>query len=52
MAAMWPFAMHKLGLKEGDVNVVSAASASKIPGLLAGQWDANLALYVSDQCGH
>ncbi|WP_448330931.1 ABC transporter substrate-binding protein [Streptomyces sp. DSM 41534] len=49
MAAMWPFAMHKLGLKEGDVNVVSAASASKIPGLLAGQWDANLALYVSDQ---
>ncbi|AGP59226.1 ABC transporter substrate-binding protein [Streptomyces rapamycinicus] len=49
MAAMWPFAMHKLGLKQGDVNVVSAASASKIPGLLAGQWDANLALYVSDQ---
>ncbi|MFE2750185.1 ABC transporter substrate-binding protein [Streptomyces scopuliridis] len=49
MTAMWPFAMSKLGLKEGDVNVVAASSASKIPGLLAGQWDANLALYVSDQ---
>lgn len=49
MSAMWPLAMNKLGLKEGDVNVVPASSASKIPGLLAGQWDANLALYVSDQ---
>ncbi|MFF5989109.1 ABC transporter substrate-binding protein [Prauserella flavalba] len=49
MTAMWPFAMSKLGFKEGDVNVVHASSGSKIPGLLAGQWDANLALYVSDQ---
>ncbi|MEV6234988.1 ABC transporter substrate-binding protein [Saccharopolyspora shandongensis] len=49
MTAMWPFAMSKLGLKEGDVNVVHASSGSKIPGLLAGQWDANLALYVSDE---
>ncbi|WP_030741860.1 ABC transporter substrate-binding protein [Streptomyces sp. NRRL F-5135] len=49
MTAMWPYAMSKLGLKEGDVDVVPASSASKIPGLLAGQWDANLALYVSDQ---
>ncbi|MEV7869339.1 ABC transporter substrate-binding protein [Streptomyces sp. NPDC088124] len=49
MTAMWPFAMSKLGLKKNDVNIVPASSASKIPGLLAGQWDANLALYVSDQ---
>lgn len=49
MTAMWPFALSKLGLAEGDVNVVHASSGSKIPGLLAGQWDANLALYVSDE---
>ncbi|MFI9533004.1 ABC transporter substrate-binding protein [Nocardia fusca] len=49
MTAMWPFALSKLGLTERDVNVVHASSGSKIPGLLAGQWDANLALYVSDQ---
>ncbi|MFI6703535.1 ABC transporter substrate-binding protein [Streptomyces sp. NPDC050509] len=48
MTAMWPLAMNKLGLKQSDVNIVPASSASKIPGLLAGQWDANLALYVSD----
>ncbi|MFF0147906.1 NitT/TauT family transport system substrate-binding protein [Amycolatopsis sulphurea] len=48
MTAMWPLAMNKLGLKPGEVNVVHASSASKIPGLLARQWDANLALYVSD----
>ncbi|WP_267715984.1 ABC transporter substrate-binding protein [Streptomyces sp. CoH17] len=48
MTAMWPLAMNRLGLKQGDVNVVPASSASKLPGLLAGQWDANLALYVSD----
>ncbi|MBB5156397.1 ABC transporter substrate-binding protein [Saccharopolyspora phatthalungensis] len=49
MTAMWPLAMQRLGLKKNDVNVVHASSASKIPGLLAGRWDANLALYVSDQ---
>lgn len=49
MTAMWPYALSKLGLPENGVNVVHAASAAKIPGLLAGQWDANLALYVSDQ---
>ncbi|GAA5051794.1 ABC transporter substrate-binding protein [Nocardia callitridis] len=49
MTAMWPFAMSKLGLTEGDVHVVHASSGSKIPGLLARQWDANLALYISDQ---
>ncbi|MFC4560970.1 ABC transporter substrate-binding protein [Nocardiopsis mangrovi] len=49
MTAMWPYAMSTLGFDEGDVNVVHASSESKIPGLLSGQWDANLALYVSDQ---
>ncbi|OLL82507.1 Hydroxymethylpyrimidine ABC transporter, substrate-binding component [Pseudonocardia sp. Ae168_Ps1] len=49
MTAMWPYALSRLGLTEDDVNVVHATSAAKIPGLLAGQWDANLALYVSDQ---
>lgn len=49
MTAMWPYALSRLGLSEGDVNVVHANSSAKIPGLLAGQWDANLALYVSDQ---
>lgn len=48
MPAMWPLALSKLGLSEDDVKVVNATGAAKIPGLLAGQWDANLALYVSD----
>lgn len=48
MTSMWPYALSKLGMDESDVNVVHAASNAKIPGLLAGQWDANLALSVSD----
>lgn len=49
MTAMWPLALERSGLKQDDVNVVHATGESKIPGLLAGRWDANLALYVSDQ---
>ncbi|MEU1982341.1 ABC transporter substrate-binding protein [Nocardia sp. NPDC019395] len=49
MTAMWPYALSKLGFTENDVDVVHASSGSKLPGLLAGQWDANLALYISDQ---
>ncbi|MEV5646741.1 ABC transporter substrate-binding protein [Nocardia sp. NPDC052254] len=48
MTAMWPYVLNKLGLSAKDVNVVNATGAAKLPGLLAGQWDANLALYVSD----
>ncbi|MEC4615535.1 ABC transporter substrate-binding protein [Tsukamurella tyrosinosolvens] len=48
MTSMWPYALSKLGLDKAAVNVVHAASNAKIPGLLAGQWDANLALSVSD----
>lgn len=49
MTAMWPYALSKLGFAENEVDIVHASSGSKLPGLLAGQWDANLALYVSDQ---
>ncbi|MGN0116214.1 MAG: ABC transporter substrate-binding protein, partial [Streptomyces albidoflavus] len=49
MTAMWPLALNKLGFDKSDVDVIPASSASKIPGLLAGQWDANLALHVSDE---
>lgn len=49
MTAMWPLALERSGLKEDDVSVVHATGESKIPGLLAGRWDANLALFVSDQ---
>ncbi|GAA2190233.1 ABC transporter substrate-binding protein [Leucobacter alluvii] len=48
MVAMWPAVLDKLGWSEGDVEIVSAAGEAKIPGLIAGQWDANLALSVSD----
>lgn len=48
MTSMWPYALGNLGYSESDINVVHASSESKIPGLLAGQWDANLALSVSD----
>ena len=48
MVAMWPAVLDKLGWDESDVSVVSAAGEAKIPGLIATQWDANLALYVSD----
>lgn len=49
MTAMWPYVLSKLGLSTADVTVVNAAGAAKLPGLLAGQWDANLALSVSDE---
>src|SRR5690606_29898030 len=49
MTAMWPIVAGKLGLNDGDVEVIHAASETKIPGLLANQWDANLALFVSDE---
>lgn len=49
MTAMWPLALERSGLKQDDVNVVHATGESKIPGLLADRWDANLALYVSDE---
>ncbi|MEU6129243.1 ABC transporter substrate-binding protein [Saccharopolyspora sp. NPDC047091] len=49
MTAMWPYALSKLGMAVDDVRVVHATGAAKMPGLVAGQWDANLALYVSDQ---
>jgi NitT/TauT family transport system substrate-binding protein len=48
MVSMWPYALSQLGYEESDINVVHASSESKIPGLLAHQWDANLALSVSD----
>ncbi|WP_286166899.1 ABC transporter substrate-binding protein [Arthrobacter sp. AQ5-05] len=48
MTSMWPLALEKLGFAESDIEVVHAAGEAKIPGLLAGQWDANLALFVSD----
>lgn len=48
MTAMWPYALSKLGLTADDVDVIHAASSAKIPGLVSGQWDANLALSVSD----
>ncbi|WP_053387205.1 ABC transporter substrate-binding protein [Leucobacter japonicus] len=48
MVAMWPAVLDKLGWQEGDVSIVSAAGEAKIPGLIAKQWDANLALSVSD----
>ena len=48
MTAMWPLALKKLGFKDTDVKLVPAAGEAKIPGLLAGQWDANLSLFVSD----
>lgn len=49
MTAMWPLALSRLGLAADEVNLVHASSGSKIPGLMAGQWDANLALYISDE---
>lgn len=48
MVAMWPAVIDKLGWAEDDVTVVSAAGEAKIPGLISKQWDANLALSVSD----
>jgi NitT/TauT family transport system substrate-binding protein len=48
MTSMWPLALEKSGLKKSDVEVIHAAGEAKIPGLLSGQWDATLALFVSD----
>lgn len=49
MTAMWPLAVEGAGLSESDVEVVHASGESKIPGLLAKQWDANISLFVSDE---
>ncbi|MFC4428301.1 ABC transporter substrate-binding protein [Citricoccus alkalitolerans] len=49
MTAMWPLAVEGAGLSESDVEVVHASGESKIPGLLANQWDANISLFVSDE---
>jgi NitT/TauT family transport system substrate-binding protein len=49
MTALWPLAVEAAGLEESDVEVVHASGESKIPGLLAKQWDANISLFVSDE---
>ncbi|GAA0996798.1 hypothetical protein GCM10009555_093240 [Acrocarpospora macrocephala] len=49
MAAMFPLARERAGLKESDVQLIAASGPAKIPGLLSGQWDATLAFYNSDQ---
>lgn len=51
MTAMWPIVLDRLGFEEGDVTVIHATGDSKVPGLLAGQWDANLAYSASDAPG-
>lgn len=51
MTAMWPIIMDELGFDEGDVEVIHATGDSKVPGLLAGKWDANLAYSASDAPG-
>jgi len=48
MTYMLPAALNAAGLAKGDVKVVNVTGESKIPGLLAKKWDANLALFVSD----
>lgn len=48
MTYMLPAALSAAGLSKGDVKVVNVTGESKIPGLLAKKWDANLALFVSD----
>lgn len=45
---LFPIAEKLAGLKKNDVKVVHAAGDAKVPGLLAGKWDATLAYYVSD----
>ena len=48
MTSMLPAALSKVGFGPGDVKVVNVTGESKIPGLIAKKWDANLALFVSD----
>lgn len=51
MTAMWPIIIERLGWDESDVEVIHATGDSKVPGLLAGRWDANLAYSASDAPG-
>ncbi|GAA2181586.1 hypothetical protein GCM10009847_23930 [Leucobacter tardus] len=48
MVSMWPAVLDTLGWDDDEVTIVSAAGEAKIPGLISQQWDANLALSVSD----
>ncbi|KAM9863344.1 hypothetical protein ACI1US_00662 [Leucobacter sp. BZR 635] len=51
MPAMWPIVRDNLGFSEGDVEVIHATGDAKVPGLLAGQWDANFANATTDVPG-
>ncbi|MGO1434915.1 MAG: ABC transporter substrate-binding protein [Canibacter sp.] len=51
MTAMWPIVEERMGFKEGDVKLIHANGDAKVPGLLSGKWDANLAYSASDAPG-
>lgn len=45
---LFPVALEMAGLSEDDVQIEHVDPTAKIPGMLAGQWDASLAYFVSD----
>ena len=51
MPAMWPVVQENLGFADDAVEIVHATGDAKVPGLLAGQWDANFANATTDVPG-
>lgn len=45
---LFPLALEMAGMSEDDVEIISVDPTAKIPGMLADQWDASLAYFVSD----
>lgn len=45
---LFPIALELAGLSIDDVEIISVDPTAKIPGLLAGRWDATLGYFVSD----
>lgn len=51
MPAMWPIVQENLGFADDEVEIIHATGDAKIPGILAGQWDANFANAPTDVPG-
>lgn len=48
VTVLLPLALERVGIEESEVTVVPVDGTAKVPGLLAGQWDATVGFNVSD----
>lgn len=48
VTVLFPLALERAGIDESEVTVIPVDGTAKVPGLLAGQWDATVGFFVSD----